>query len=89
MLIADTLDLWRVKSIHKQNLDLDIPALRFPKEPVRKQYADTLTTELNRFSRKGQIRVRVEGMASEELNLVFATIIFGAEEASLPRNWRR
>jgi hypothetical protein len=31
MLIADTLELWQ-PSIHKQNLDLHIPALRFPKE---------------------------------------------------------
>jgi hypothetical protein len=79
MLIADTLELWQ-PSIHKQNLDLDIPALRFPQEKDRKRYADTLRAELNRYSRKAQIRVSVEGMASEDLNLVFATVIFGSEK---------
>ncbi len=79
MLIADTLELWQ-PSIHKQNLDLDIPALRFPNEKDRKRYADTLADELNRFSRKHHIRISVEGMASEELNLVFVTIIFGSEK---------
>ena len=79
ILIADTLKLWQ-PSIHKQNLDLDIPALKFPDDKDRKRYADTLVGELNRFSRKEQIRISVEGMASEELNLVFATIIFGGEK---------
>jgi hypothetical protein len=75
ILIDDTLNLWK-PSIHKRNLDLAIPALKFPDEKDRKQYADTLANELNRFSRKEQIRISVEGMASEELNLVFATVIF-------------
>jgi hypothetical protein len=79
ILIADTLELWQ-PSIHKQNLDLDIPALRFPKEKERKRYAATLASELQRFSRKEQIRISIEGMASEELNLVFVTVIFGNEK---------
>jgi len=79
MLISDTLDLWQ-PSIHKQNLDLDIPALRFPDDEDRKRYADTLANELSRFSRKEKIRISVEGMASEELNLVFVTVIFGSEK---------
>jgi hypothetical protein len=79
ILITDTLKLWQ-PSIHKQNLDLDIPALRFPDHKDRKRYADTLAGELNRFSRKEQIRISVDGMASEELNLVFATVIFGGEK---------
>ncbi len=79
ILIADTLKLWQ-PSIHKQNLDLDIPALKFPDDKDRKRYADTLARELNRFSRKERIRISVEGMASEELNLVFATVIFGGEK---------
>ena len=78
MLISDTLDLWQ-PSIHKQNLDLDIPTLRFPDDKDRKRYADTLAGELNRFSRKEKIRIGVEGMASEELNLIFVTVIFGHE----------
>jgi hypothetical protein len=79
MLISDTLDLWQ-PSIHKQNLDLDIPALRFPDDKDRKRYADTLASELSRFSRKEQIRISVEGMASKELNLVSVTVIFGSEK---------
>lgn len=79
LLIADTLELWK-PSIHKQNLDLDIPAIRFPKEKDLKQYADTLSSELKRFSRKEQIRISVEGMTSEELNLVFVSVIFGDEK---------
>ena len=79
MLIADTLTLWQ-PSIHKQNLDMDIPALKFPDAKDRKQYADTLAGELIRFSRKKQIRISVEGMASEVLNLVFTTVIFGNEK---------
>src|SRR5262249_21914949 len=62
VLIADTLTLWQ-PSIHKQNLDLDIPALRFPDDEARKCYAETLANELNRFSRKQQIRIGVEGIA--------------------------
>ena len=83
ILISDTLELWQT-SIHKQNLDLDIPALRFPDDKDRKRYADTLAGELSRFSRKQQIRISVEGMASEELNLVFVAVIFGSEK----RNYR-
>jgi N-6 DNA Methylase len=79
ILITDTLSLWQ-PSIHKQNLDLDIPALRFPGDRDRKSYADTLANELNRFSRKQQIRISVEGMASEELNLIFVTVIFGNDK---------
>jgi len=79
MLISDTLELWQ-PSIHKQNLDLDIPALRFPDDKDRKRYADTLASELSRFSRKEQIRISVEGMASKELNLIFGTVIFGSEK---------
>lgn len=79
ILVSDTLTLWQ-PSIHKQNLDMDIPALRFPDDKNRKQYAETLANELNRFSRKQQIRISVEGMASEELNLIFITVIFGNEK---------
>lgn len=79
ILITDTLKLWQ-PSIHKQNLDLPIPALKFPDDKDRKRYADTLAGELNRFSRKEQICISVEGMVSEELNLVFATVIFGSEK---------
>ncbi len=79
MLIADTIELWQ-PSIHKQNLDNDIPSLRFPEEPDRRLYADTLTAELHRFSRKERIRTSVECMASEELNLIYATVIFGEQK---------
>ncbi len=79
MLIADTIELWQ-PSIHKQNLDNDIPSLRFPKEPDRRIYAETLTAELRRFSRKEHIRTSVECMASEELNLIYATVVFGEQK---------
>jgi hypothetical protein len=79
ILIADTLKLWQ-PSIHKQNLDLDIPTLRFPDSADRRKYADTLAMELNRFSHKQQVSIGVEGMASEELNLIFITVIFGNEK---------
>lgn len=79
ILISDTLELWQ-PSIHKPNLDLDIPTLRFPEEQDRNRYADVLAGELGRFSRKEGIRIRVEGMASKALNLVFVTVIFGGEK---------
>ena len=79
ILISDTLELWQ-PSIHKQNLDLDIPALRFPDEQDRNRYAGVLAGELGRFSRKEGIRISVEGMVSKELNLVFVTVIFGGEK---------
>jgi hypothetical protein len=84
ILIADTLDLWR-PSIHKENLDLDIPALKFPDDKDRRRYADTLASELSCFSRKEQIRISIEGMASQELNLVFVTVIFGSEKRPYPK----
>jgi hypothetical protein len=79
ILISDTLELWQ-PSIHKQNLDLDIPTLRFPDDKDRQRYADVLAGELSRFSRKEEIRISVEGMASKELNLIFVTVIFGSEK---------
>jgi hypothetical protein len=79
MLIADTLELWR-PSIHKQNLDLEIPSLRFPEKEDRKLYARTLAAELNKFSRKKGIQISIEGMASRALNLVFVTVIFSDEK---------
>ncbi len=80
ILIADTLELWQ-PSIHKSNLDGSIPALAFPEFADRKRYADTLCSELNRFARKQGIRIRAEGMASAQLNLVFVTVIFGDKAA--------
>lgn len=79
ILVSDTLTFWQ-PSIHRQNLDMDIPALRFPDDKDREQYAEKLANELNRFSRKQQVRISVEGMASEELNLILITIIFGNEK---------
>ena len=79
MLIADTLNLWQ-PSIHKQNLNLDIPALRFPEKRDREVYAATLSSELSRFGRKSGIRISIEGIASNDLNLVFMTVIFGSEK---------
>jgi hypothetical protein len=79
ILISDTLELWQ-PSIHKQNLDLDIPTLRFPDDKDRQSYADVLAGELSRFSRKEEIHISVEGMASKELNLIFVTVIFGSEK---------
>ena len=79
ILIADTLDLWQ-PSIHKPNLSADIPTLRFPTKPARKQYADTLAAELHRMSRKKHIRISIETMASQELNLIYTTVIFGEQK---------
>lgn len=76
MLIDDTLDLWK-ESIHKTNLDADIPALTFPGKSDRVQYANTLCAELNGFSRKKHIRISARGMVSKKLNLVLMTVIFG------------
>ncbi|MGH9432272.1 MAG: HsdM family class I SAM-dependent methyltransferase [Terriglobia bacterium] len=80
ILIEDTLTLFQ-PSIHRSNLDSDVPSLAFPESADRKRYADTLCHALNRRARKGNIRVRAEAMVSKKLNLIFFTAIFGDERA--------
>lgn len=81
VLIEDTLEVFR-PSIHRSNLDASIPALRFPDEKDRKRFADTLSHALSRHARKKTVHFRVEGMASEELNLVLLAVHFGGQHAA-------
>lgn len=75
ILIDDTLDIFQ-KSIHKSNLQGNIPAIRFPERRDRELYSETLCDALHRMSRKQSIQFHAQGMASEQLNLIFMTIIF-------------
>jgi len=79
LLIKDTLTLWK-ESIHKTNLEAEIPAIAFPEGGDRKQYAETLCVELNKFARRQNIRISVEGKVSRDLNLVLMTVIFGEKK---------
>jgi SAM-dependent methyltransferase len=75
ILIEDTLTIDQ-PSIHRPNLDGDIPSLVFPDESARRLYASTLCNVLNRRTRKQGITIRAEGTASKRLNLAFLTVIF-------------
>jgi hypothetical protein len=75
MLIEDTLTLSQ-PSIHRSNLDNDIPALAFPEYSDRNRYANTLCGVLNRRARKHGLRIKAQGRASKKLNLFFITVIF-------------
>ncbi len=92
VLIEDTLEVFR-PSIHRPNLDASIPALRFPDEHDRKRYANTLVQSLERCTQRGTSRFHVEGMASEELNLVLVIVHFSghhgaySEAGSDPELW--
>src|ERR1022692_3029822 len=55
ILIEDTLTLSQ-PSIHRSNLNADVPALAFPRAPNRRLYADTLCDVLNRRARKQGIK---------------------------------
>lgn len=76
ILIEDTLTIDQ-PSVHRPNLDANIPSLAFPDESARRQYARTLCDVLDRRTRKQGITIRAEGAASKTLNLVFLTVIFG------------
>jgi hypothetical protein len=78
MLIDDTLVLSQ-PSIHRSDIDANVPALAFPETLDRKQYADTLCAVLNRRARKHGVRISAEGRASPKLNLIFITVIFSGE----------
>jgi len=78
ILIEDTLTLWQ-PSIHSHNLDKPVPSLAFPSLTDRRRYAATLCDVLNHRAHKQGIRIRAESMASQELNLLFFTVIFGSE----------
>jgi N-6 DNA Methylase len=75
ILIEDTLSLSQ-PSIHRTNLDRDVPSLAFPTAEDRKRYAEVLCDVLNRRTRKHGIRIRAEGRVSKALNLIFLTVIF-------------
>ena len=78
MLIDDTLTL-NQPSIHRSNIDANVPSLAFPEASDREQYADTLCSVLNRRARKHGLRISAEGLASTKLNLIFITVIFSGE----------
>jgi hypothetical protein len=78
ILIDDTLNLSQ-PSIHRPNLDKNIPSLAFPELPDRKRYADTLCDLLNHRARKHGLHISAQGRASKKLNLVFVTVIFAEE----------
>jgi SAM-dependent methyltransferase len=78
ILIEDTLDIYQ-PSIHRKNLDADIPSLGFPTPPERKRYADTLCEALNRLARKQGIKINAEARVSEILNLILMTMVFTNE----------
>jgi hypothetical protein len=75
ILIEDTLDISQ-PSIHRMNLDADIPSLAFAADDVRKRYAETLSTVLNRRARKQGISINAQSMVSERLNLILLTLVF-------------
>ena len=75
ILIHDTLTISQ-PSIHRPNLDGDVPSLAFPESEDRKRYADTLCDVLNRRARKQGITISAEAMVSEELSLIFLTVLF-------------
>jgi hypothetical protein len=76
ILIEDTLSIFQ-PSIHRSNLDTEVPSLSFPGPADRRRYAETLCEVLNRRARKGNIKVRAEAMVSGRLNLILFTTIFG------------
>jgi hypothetical protein len=76
ILIGDTLELFQ-PSIHCRSFDSSVPTLVPPQHDDRKLYADTLVDVLNRRARKKTILVRAEAMVSQELNLIFFTVVFG------------
>ncbi len=78
ILIEDTLDIYQ-PSIHRKNLDADIPSLKFPTPAERKCYADTLCEVLNRLARKQGIKINAEARVSETLNLILMTVVFTNE----------
>jgi predicted RNA methylase len=78
ILIDDTLTLSQ-PSIHRSNLDTDVPSLAFPERADRERYAETLCDLLNRRARKHGIKVHAEGKASRTLNLIFLTVVFGGK----------
>ena len=78
ILIDDTLNLSQ-PSIHRPNLDKNIPSLVFPEPADRKRYADTLCDVLNRRARKHDIRISAQGRVSKALNLICLTVMFSDE----------
>ena len=75
ILIDDTLALSQ-PSIHRSNLDTNVPSLAFPELADRRRYAETLCDVLNSRARKRGIKISAEGRVSRALNLIFLTVIF-------------
>ena len=61
-----TLLLINQPSIHRSNIDADVPSLAFPEAPDRKQYADTLCAVLNRHARKHRSSDKCSGTCIDE-----------------------
>ena len=79
ILIEDTLAISQ-PSIHQHGLDGKIASLAFPDGSERKLYADTLCATLNRYVRKQGIKISAQGMAAQDFNLMFMTVIFGTHK---------
>jgi SAM-dependent methyltransferase len=78
ILIEDTVNIYR-PSIHRSDLDADIPTLAFPTPAERKRYAETLCEVLNRLARKQGIKINAEARVSKTLNLILMTVVFTNE----------
>lgn len=78
ILIEDTLDIYQ-PSIHRWDLDADIPTLALPTSAERRRYAETLCEVLNRLARKQGIKINAEARVSETLNLILMTVVFTNE----------
>jgi hypothetical protein len=78
ILIDETINISQ-PSIHRPNLDGDIPSLAFPRKLERKRYAETLCGVLNRLVRRHGIKISAEGRVSQKLNLILLSVIFGGE----------
>lgn len=75
ILIEDTITLFQ-PSVHKRDINADIPSLAFPTRVARQAYADKLCDVLNQRARKQKIKVSAEARVSENLNLVLLTAMF-------------
>jgi hypothetical protein len=78
ILIEDTLAISQA-SIHRSNLEADIPSLSFPELNDRERYAETLCDVLNGRARKQSIKIYAESQVSEQMNLILLTVVFAEE----------
>jgi SAM-dependent methyltransferase len=78
ILIEDTLAISQA-SIHRSNLEAEIPSLSFPERSDREGYAKTLCQVLNSRARKRGIKVYSEARISKPLKLILLTVVFAEE----------